>query len=158
MMNMSEEEINIKKILVPIDGSDASLKAAKYAIKAAMCEKAQITCIHVIPAPENISEFEGKPFYSLQAYYDELGKYAKPWFEKIIETGKKMGLSEDNIITDIVADVSPVADAIINYAANNNTDIIVMGSKGKTGLKRFLIGSVAEGVVRHAHCPVVVVR
>jgi nucleotide-binding universal stress UspA family protein len=148
MLNMSEEEINIKKILVPIDGSDASLKAAKYAIKAAMCEKAQITCIHVIPAPENISEFEGKPFYSLQAYYDELGKYAKPWFEKIIETGKKMALSEDNIITDIVADVSPVAD----------TDLIVMGSKGKTGLKRFLIGSVAEGVVRHAHCPVLVVR
>jgi nucleotide-binding universal stress UspA family protein len=158
MLNMSEEEINIKKILVPIDGSDASLKAAKYAIKAAMCEKAQITCIHVIPAPENISEFKGKPFYSLQAYYDELGKYAKPWFEKIIETGKKMALSEENIITDIVADVSPVADAIINYAVNNNTDLIVMGSKGKTGLKRFLIGSVAEGVVRHAHCPVLVVR
>jgi hypothetical protein len=61
---MSEEEINIKKILVPMDGSDASLKAAK-------CEKAQIICIHVIAAPENISEFEGKPFYSLQAYYDD---------------------------------------------------------------------------------------
>jgi nucleotide-binding universal stress UspA family protein len=133
---MSEEEINIKKILVPIDGSDASLKAAKYAIKAAKCEKAQIICIHVIPTPENISEFEGKPFYSLQAYYDELGKSAKPWFEKIIETGKKMAVSEDNIITDIVADVSSIADAIINYAENNNTDLIVTGTKGKTVLNR----------------------
>jgi nucleotide-binding universal stress UspA family protein len=157
ILNISEEDVNVK-ILVPIDGFDASLKAAKYAIKAAKCEKAQIICIYIIPAPENISEFEGKPFYSLQAYYDELGKSAKPWFEKIIETGKKMALSEDNIITDIVADVSSIADAIINYAANNNTDLIVMGSKGKTGLKRFLIGSVAEGVVRHAHCPVLVVR
>ena len=155
---MSEEEINIKKILVPIDGSDASLKAAKYAIKAAKCEKAQIICIHVIPTPENISEFEGKPFYSLQAYYDELGKSAKPWFEKIIETCKRMTVSEDDVTTDIVADVSSIADAIINYAANNNTDLIVMGPKGKTGLKRFLIGSVADGVVRHAHCPVLVVR
>jgi nucleotide-binding universal stress UspA family protein len=133
---MSEEEINIKKILVPIDGSDASLKAAKYAIKAAKCEKANIICIHVIPAPENIAEFEGKPFYSLQAYYDELGKSAKPWFEKIIETGKKMAVSEDNIITDIVADVSSIADAIINYAENNNTDLIVTGTKGKTVLNR----------------------
>jgi nucleotide-binding universal stress UspA family protein len=155
---MSEEEINIKKILVPIDGSDASLKAAKYAIKAAKCEKAQIICIHVIAAPENISEFEGKPFYALQAYFDEIGKSAKPWFEKIIETGKKMAVSKDNIITDIFADVSSIADAIINYAENNNTDLIVMGTKGKTGLKRFLIGSVADGVVRHAHCPVLVVR
>lgn len=60
---MSEEERNIKKILVPIDGSDASLKAAKHAIKAAKCEKAQIICRHVIPAPENISEFEGRPFF-----------------------------------------------------------------------------------------------
>jgi nucleotide-binding universal stress UspA family protein len=57
------------------------------------------------------------------------------------------------ITTDIVADVSSIADA-----ANNNTDLIVMGTKGRTGLKRFLIGSVADGVVRHSHCPVLVVR
>jgi hypothetical protein len=55
-----EEEIIIK-ILVPIYGSDASLKAAKYAIKAAKCEKAQIVCIYVVARPENTSEFEGKP-------------------------------------------------------------------------------------------------
>jgi nucleotide-binding universal stress UspA family protein len=158
ILNMPEEAINIQKILVPIDGSDASLKAANYAMKTSKCEKAQIICIHVIPAPENISEFEGKPFYSLQAYYDEYGKSAKPWFEKIMETGKKMAVSGDNITTDIVANVSSIADAIINYAANNNNDLIVMGTKGKTGLKRFLIGSVADGVVRHAHCPVLVVR
>jgi nucleotide-binding universal stress UspA family protein len=54
---------------------------------------------------------------------------------------------------DIVADVSSIADA-----ANNNTDLIVMGTKGRTGLKRFLIGSVADGVVSHSHCPVLVVR
>lgn len=60
---MPEEEINIKKKLVPIDCSDASLKAAKYAMKAAKCEKAKIICINVIPAPENISEFEGRPFF-----------------------------------------------------------------------------------------------
>jgi nucleotide-binding universal stress UspA family protein len=75
-----------------------------------------------------------------------------------METGKRMAVSEVNITTDIVADVSSIADAIINYAANNNIDLIVMGTKGKTGLKMFLIGSVADGVVRHAQCPVLVVR
>ena len=56
---------------------------------------------HVIPATENISEFEGKPFYSLQAYYDEVGKCAKPWFEKIMQAPKGLAVSEDNITTDI---------------------------------------------------------
>ena len=151
---MSEEEINIKKILVPIDGSDTSLKAAKYAIKAAKCEKAQIICIHVIAISENTSEFEDKP----QTYYDELRKSTRPWFEVIKEAGKKMGVSDDNITTDILTNFSSIADAIVRYASNKNAALIVMGTKGRTGLKRFLMGSVAESVVRHAHSPVLVVR
>ena len=151
---MSEEEITIKKILVPIDGSDASLKAAKYAIKAAKCEKAQIICIHVIAISENTSEFEDKP----QTYYDELRKSTRPWFEVIKEAGKKMGVSDDNINTDILTNFSSIPEAIVSYASNKNADLIVMGTKGRTGLKRFLMGSVAENVVRHAQSPVLVVR
>jgi len=155
---MSEGETKIENILVPVDGSELSVKAAKYAIKVALCEKARVICVHVIPAPEDISEFEGKPFYSLQAYYEVLGKSAKPWFDTINEVAKLMGLGDDKIITDIIADVSSTADAIINYASTSNVNLIVMGTKGRTGLKRFLIGSVADAVVRHAHCPVLVVR
>ena len=155
---MSEGEIKIENILVPVDGSEPSVKAAKYAIKVAICEKARVICVHVIPAPEDISEFEGKPFYSLQAYYEVLGKSAKPWFDTIKEVAKLMDLGDDKIITDIIADVSSTADAIINYASTTNVNLIVMGTKGRTGLKRFLIGSVADAVVRHSHCPVLVVR
>jgi nucleotide-binding universal stress UspA family protein len=151
---VSEEEINIKKILVPIDGSDTSLKAAKYAIKVAKCEKAQIICIHVIAISENTSEFEDKP----QTYYDELRKSARPWFEVIKEAGKKVGVNDDNITTDIVTDFSSIPDAIVRYASNKNSDLIVIGTKGRTGLKRFLMGSVVENVVRHAQSPVLVVR
>jgi nucleotide-binding universal stress UspA family protein len=155
---MSEGEINIENILVPVDGSELSVKSAKYAIKVAKCENARVICVHVIPAPEDISQFEGKPFYSLQAYYDVLGKSAKPWFGKIKEMAKAMGFSDNSISTDIVANVSSTADAILNYASTTNINLIVMGTKGRTGLKRFLIGSVADSVVRHAHCPVLVVR
>jgi len=153
-MVSEEEEINIKKILVPIDGSDTSLKAAKYAIKAAKCEKAQIICIHVIAISENTSEFEDKP----QTYYDELRKSTRPWFEVIKEAGKKMGVSDDNITTDILTNFSSIPEAIVRYASDKNADLIVMGTKGRTGLKRLLMGSVAESVVRHAHSPVLVVR
>jgi nucleotide-binding universal stress UspA family protein len=59
---------------------------------------------------------------------------------------------------DTILDVSSVADAIISYTERNNVDLIIMGTKGRTGLKKFLLGSVASGVLSHAKCPVLVVR
>jgi nucleotide-binding universal stress UspA family protein len=47
--------------------------------------------------------------------------------------------------------------SIIGYAANNDVDLIVIGTRGRTGLKRFLMGGVANGVEQHAHCPVLLV-
>ncbi len=75
----------------------------------------------------------------------------------------KKGLTDkrDNVIdinTDVFRDVDSVADAIIGYATKNKIDLIVIGTKGRTGLKRFLLGSVAQGVVQHAQCPVLLVR
>ena len=55
-------------------------------------------------------------------------------------------------------DVNSVIASIIDYATNENVDLVVMGTRGKTGLKRFLLGSVANGVAQHAHCPVLLVR
>ena len=49
-------------------------------------------------------------------------------------------------------------DSIVHYAEGKNTDLIVIGTKGRTGLKRFLLGSVASGVVAHAKCSVLVIR
>ena len=59
---------------------------------------------------------------------------------------------------ETILDVSSVADAIITYSERNNVDLIVIGTKGRTGLKKFLLGSVASGVISHANCPVLVVR
>jgi K+-sensing histidine kinase KdpD len=64
----------------------------------------------------------------------------------------------NDVKTDIFTDVKSITDAIIDYASNKNIDLIVIGTKGRTGLKRFLLGSVASGVVQHAHCPVLLVR
>ncbi|MFL6323267.1 MAG: universal stress protein [Nitrososphaeraceae archaeon] len=55
-------------------------------------------------------------------------------------------------------DVESITGSIIDYAANNDVDLIVIGTRGRTGLKRFLMASVANGVVQHAHCPVLLVR
>jgi nucleotide-binding universal stress UspA family protein len=55
-------------------------------------------------------------------------------------------------------DSHSVINSILDYAVSREIDLIVIGTKGRTGLKRFLMGSVANGVVQHAHCPVLLVR
>lgn len=60
--------------------------------------------------------------------------------------------------TDIIIDVTSVAETIIQYAKKEEVDLIVMGTRGTTGLKTFLVGSIAIGVVFYAHCSVFVVR
>jgi nucleotide-binding universal stress UspA family protein len=60
--------------------------------------------------------------------------------------------------SETLVNISSAADAIISYAEKNNIDLIIMGTKGRTGLKKFLLGSVASGVISHAKCPVLVVR
>lgn len=144
-------DVQIKKILLPIDGSDASLKAAKYAVKIAKQEKAQIVCIHAIGAPMYLSVQTSVP----PSYYENAMKLAEVWFGRVKEIAGKEGI---DVKTDIVADVMSVTDTIVNYAMNENADLIVIGTRGRTGVKRFLLGSVANGVVLHAHCPVMVVR
>ena len=60
--------------------------------------------------------------------------------------------------TETILDIVSAVDSIVNYADDKNADLVVIGTKGRTGLKRFLLGSVANGVVAHAKCSVLVVR
>ena len=69
---------------------------------------------------------------------------------------KNEGIPE--LKTETFADVKSVIGSIIDYATSRDVDLIVIGTRGRTGLKRFLMGSVAYGVVQHAHCPVLLVR
>jgi nucleotide-binding universal stress UspA family protein len=66
------------------------------------------------------------------------------------------GISEPK--TETFSGVESIIESIIDYAANKDIDLIVIGTRGKTGLKRLIMGSVASGVVQHAHCPVLLVR
>ncbi len=142
--------IQIRKILVPIDGSEFSLHATKYAIKIAKDENAQIICIHVISTivleyGENIPK-----------YREDIRKKVESWFNAIKDIAKTSAIPE--VKTKIFMDVKSVVECIVDYATTENIDLIVIGTRGRTGLKRFLIGSVANDVVRHAHCPVLLVR
>src|SRR6266508_1352708 len=91
----SEYEILIKKILLPIDGSNASIKAAKYAIKIAKQEKAQLICIHAI---------------ILESFYEEGKKVGERWFTNVKSLAMREGVE---IRTDIILDVTSIAEAIL---------------------------------------------
>ena len=153
-----DEEIHIKKILVPIDGSTHSMNAAKYAIELSKLQNAQLMVIHVIsmlPADyEYVIPAIAGP--SIQTYFENVKDHVQLWFNPIITIAKNEGI--DDVKTDVFMVIKSVADAIINYANNHSVDLIVMGTKGRTGLSRFVMGSVAYSVQQHAHCPVLLVR
>jgi nucleotide-binding universal stress UspA family protein len=89
-------------------------------------------------------------------YQQDIKEKAESWFIKVKDIAKTLHISE--VKTEIFMDVNSVADTIIDFAKKETIDLIVIGTKGRTGLKRFLMGSVANGVIQHAHCPVLLVR
>jgi len=144
------------KILVPIDGSSASFNASKYAIDLARTNDAELIALHVIyptydqyqaalsPRQEKLQELTSKEMEQRQAYVDKVKQQAAE---------KKLSVK-----TDIIVGITSVVKEIVEYAEDNNVDIIVVGSRGMTGFKRMLLGSVASDIVTYAHCPVLVVK
>ncbi len=148
-----KEQVKIKKILVPIDGSNFSMRAARYAIEAAKLQKAQIVIIHVIP---KLFYYGGYADSAVGHYFDNMTNQAQLWFNKIFIMAENEGI--EDVKKDIFTDTISITDAIISYAFDNSIDLIVIGTKGRTGLEKFLLGSVANGVVQHAHCSVLLVK
>ncbi|MFZ0326411.1 MAG: universal stress protein [Nitrososphaeraceae archaeon] len=150
-----ENVVEIRTILVPIDGSNVSIKALEYAIHISKKEKANLSCIHVIASPQYLSweSNEGKSI--LYAFYEEGKKRAEEWFRKATDLAAREGVK---LTTEFVLDVRSVADTIVNYGINENVDLIVIGITGRTGLKKYLAGGIASAVILHAHCPVLAVR
>jgi nucleotide-binding universal stress UspA family protein len=147
------EEIPVRTLLVPLDGSEFSFRAAKYAIKIAKMSKAELVCVHsVVNLPYNEHATAG---VVITRYIDESKKQAEKWYDEVKTMASKNGVK---VTSETILDVLSVADSIINYAEKRNVDIIIIGTKGRTGLKRFILGSVANGVIAHAKCPVLVVR
>jgi len=146
-------EIPLRRILVPLDGSDFSFRAAEYAIKLAKMSRAEIVCVHaIINLPYDQFASGG---LAVTQYIDASKSMAGQWYEQVKADATKQDVK---VTGETILDVASPADSIVNYAERQNADLIVIGTKGKTGLKRFLLGSVASGVVTHAKCPVLVVR
>jgi len=150
------KEIEIKNILVPIDGSEYSLHAAQYATRIARNEKAQLFCIHVVTPRMPYGYATSAASSANGRNYDDIKNKVELWFDIVRNMAKDEDIFE--IKTEIFIDVKSIIESIIEYATQRNIDLIVIGTRGRTGLKRFFMGSVANGVIQHAHCSVLVIR
>ncbi|WP_298520126.1 universal stress protein [uncultured Methanobrevibacter sp.] len=138
-----------KKILVPTDGSEFAKKAQKQALFLAKVSGAEIIAVSVT---EN-NFVQGLPLN------DEVFQLNQILNERSVENLKEFDkLNEDSIkISHVIREGSP-ARVILEVAKDENVDLIVMGSSGKSGFDRFIMGSVADKVVNSAKCAVLVVH
>ena len=140
----------IKKILVPVDFSECSKKALAYAVPFAKQFGATIDVLYVIP-----------PYYALDPYgvteYERVERQLRASGEQKLAA---LVLEEipQTVPVEILVRTGRAAQEIVDAAKELETDLIIIATHGRNGLKHMVIGSTAENVVRQAPCPVLTVR
>jgi len=150
--------LSIRKILVTIDGSENSKKAADYSISLSKKYNAQLIILYVLYSELGFAYSNLLGVTTPKAIEDALEtqkKDVQKWFDEIRSKLKNTNIS----VTDkIIISVSSIVGEIIEFADKEKVDLIILGTRGRTGFKKLLLGSVAEGVVTHSSCPVMVGR
>ena len=144
----------IKKILYATDYSKASARALEEAVKLAKQNRAELLVVHVIePAPFVAGEEEfgsGEMYVKLE---DLAKKEAQASMSKLLARLKKTKVKAQGLLFK-----GSVQDQIVKVAKSKKVDMIVIGTHGRTGLSKLIMGSVAGKVVSSANCPVLTVR
>ncbi len=140
-----------RKILIATDGSETANEAADFGIEMVGCSGAKIYAVHVI---------DTVPYRSVPL--DQI------WSKEVLEDHEKTGYEATSYVERIAkaagAEVESrilkgnPAEKIVSFAEDNNMDMIIVGSLGKGGYDRLILGSVSEKVIRHAKVPVLIVR
>jgi nucleotide-binding universal stress UspA family protein len=142
---------SIKSILVPVDFSPASKKALDYAASVAKQFKAKLTLLHVvepIATPDFIASFP------LALEDDQRTAAAMKEMERLVKSVRIPRAAVEKILARSGRSFHEIAEA----ARTRKVDLIIISTHGYTGLKHALLGSTTERVVRHAPCPVLVLR
>ncbi len=135
------------QILVPTDGSDGTRGAVTHAIDLATTYDAALHTIYVVNTTAGVES-------SVSGVLDALETAGENAIDEVIQQAEAAGV---DTIEGVVAQGAP-HQAILDYADQQDVDLVVMGTHGRTGLDRYLIGSVTERVVRLSDAPVLTVR
>jgi len=146
--------MNIRSILLPTDFSECARRAVPYAADLARLAGARVVCVHVVepvvPAVGWTPLAEPLPVGDISEQLEDSAARELPHFAGCEEFE---GLEVEDLIVR-----GEAAAEIVRVARERGADLIVISSHGRTGIGRIIFGSTAESVVRHAHCPVLVVK
>jgi nucleotide-binding universal stress UspA family protein len=145
-------KLTIRKILVPVDFSETGMLALEHAAFLARLVKAEITLLHVMPLTQYYFEIP-EPVMQLE-HREEMQQMIE---EKLTETAKNIR-AEYGIMPRTLSSRGRVAAEIVEFAREEQSDLIIMGTHGAKGFEEFFIGSNAERVVSIAPCPVITVQ
>jgi nucleotide-binding universal stress UspA family protein len=147
---------NFSNILVGIDGSEHSFKAADYSLSLAKSFGSKLTAVTVsyVPASENLSHVDVLRQSLIEDKSDRT-KDAEIWFENFVRNANSNNVQ---LRTELLNSTRPVAYVILEYAEEKEMDLIVVGTKGRSGLRKLLLGSIASTIMTYSHCPVLVIK
>jgi nucleotide-binding universal stress UspA family protein len=139
--------MNVRRILIPHDGSDLAQRAVEAGVDLAVRYGASVTLLTVIHSP-SFAATVGE----VQEAHEEQRRGADRIQRAAVEYARLHGIDPGAVIT-----AGHPAEAIIDFARDHEIDLIVMGHRGVSNLQRFFVGSVADRVVDHAPCMVLIV-
>lgn len=148
MTETLKTDIQYRKIMVTTDGSDYSFTAGMHAVYLAKSLGAELIVLNVVDT--DMAFHAGIHYSESVAQLDQSGKAA---VERIEKLAKDHGVAYKGTLIR-----GEPKSAILQFAAEEKVDCIVMGSIGMSAIERVLVGSVSESVMRHAKCPVLLVR
>ena len=146
---------NIKKITVAMDGSEESRRAADMAISIASKYSATLTVFYVKFPPDYLLYPELSAPPPAPPIPSNIVTAEREWLNEIQEKASAHHVRSNEKL--IVSTRSPQSE-IVDFADADKSDLIVLGTRGRSGFKKILLGSVASGVVTYSSCPVLVVR
>jgi nucleotide-binding universal stress UspA family protein len=146
---LSGQPLLPKRILTAVDGSSESLKAARYAIELAKVTGGSVVAINIILLPQYV------PDDVLKKMKQDLMSKGESALEEARRLAGDQGVSLEGKTLETT---SSVVGTICDSASRENADLIVIGTRGSGGVAKLMLGSVAGGVVKSAHCAVLVIR
>jgi nucleotide-binding universal stress UspA family protein len=149
----------IRRILVAVDGSKPSFDASVHAIDIAKSLNAELIALYVVSPDARYDYIEDTITPRLPRALKDVMMIAMQRGEKHLDKVKQKAKEKNvRVKIDVVIGISSVVKEIVNYAEKNRINMIVVGSRGLSGIKKMLLGSVASGVVTYSHCPVLVAK
>ena len=149
------DTVTFKKIMIATDGSDCSRLAVDKGIELAQLSGGTVYAVYVVSTA--YLPMDGDYFIGINPYWESIQEAWRTQGQQAVDYVKDRGEMKGINVESVLLEGDP-SDELIRYAEKEKMDIVIMGTLGRTGLDRLLLGSVAGNVVRHSKVPVMVAR